>query len=498
MSLETAPTSGSAPFSRPVIARRLAGAFAVVGLAAFGMCSTLLVMLSSVADTMKSMRQGEAAMRDSLSLATAVREQYIHQAHTIIVGDREHLDHYEEWVRRVKAHAGALEGQVPPSDLALVKKVKQESQELDRLFKADLLPALDRGERASVERVHLKVEKISVSASANADAIAALAEQRMSAWHDAATEASRVGQFAGFGGMLVVILLSAVYTVRIRNSVVRPLESLAAAAKRFGEGRFESRVDRIGDGEFAAVAHAFDRMAREIAAREARLMRTERMAAIGQLAAGVAHEINNPIGVIRGYLRTMTPNDDPETLREELRILDDEAAACQLIADDLLAYARASELTTEQLEMDQLLSEAVRRFADSGEGGDVGVELDVQPGNVEGDPRRIRQVVLNLLRNAVQASGEGSQVEVNGAPRSGGGYQITIMDRGPGVAEADRDRIFEPFFTKRDAGSGLGLAVCQGIVRAHGGEIEVEERLGGGTIFTVTLPSAPPVSRRPT
>lgn len=109
------------------------------------------------------------------------------------------------------------------------------------------------------------------------------------------------------------------------------------------------------------------------------------------------------------------------------------------------------------------------------------------------DAHACRQVLANLVQNAMQVSPPGAPVEVVGRPVEGG-YAITVSDRGPGVAPADRARIFEPFFSKRGGGSGLGLAVCQGLVRAHGGTIEVGDRRGGGTVFRVEVPSEPAAS----
>ena len=150
--------------------------------------------------------------------------------------------------------------------------------------------------------------------------------------------------------------------MRLRGAVIKPLDRLADAARRFGSGDSRARVGNVGEGEFRALSEAFDAMAEELEAREKRLVESERLAAIGQLAAGVAHEINNPIGIIRGYLKTMGPETPPETLREELQILDEEAAACQSIAEDLVTFARAPDLRRDSFALDTLLADTLRRF----------------------------------------------------------------------------------------------------------------------------------------
>jgi signal transduction histidine kinase len=184
----------------------------------------------------------------------------------------------------------------------------------------------------------------------------------------------------------------------------------------------------------------------------------------------------------------MGPDSPPETLREELQILDDEAAACQRIAEDLVAYARAPELRCSSIAMDRLLTETVRRFQETADGAERRVALDAAAGVAYADIGRLRQVLLNLMVNAAQVSESDGLIEVSGAPVERGAYQILVSDRGPGIPPEDRTKVFEPFFSKRPGGSGLGLAVCQGIVRAHGGTIVAEDREGGGTTFRVTVP----------
>lgn len=481
------------PSPRPVIGRQLITGFALVSLVALAMCGVLSVLLSDVAHAAQSMRDGEKDVRESLALAMAVREQYIHQAHTIVEGNHSHLTHYRKWVDRVNEHAAALQRALPAEDSALVVRVLDESRELDRVFGEQLVPALDRGDSDALRTVHRVLERLSVQAATDADALAGRAESRMASEHTKAMTATHRGFATSMACMLLVVLFSVSYTRRIRRAVVEPLNSLVAAAIRFGQGDFTAGVGRIGGGEFESVSWAWNRMLEKLREREDRIVQAERMAVIGQLAAGVAHEINNPIGVIRGYLRTMSPEDAPDTLREELKILDDEAAACQRIAEDLLAFARDEELSTSPVSMDELLCETARRFSESGEAGVQGVEVDAESATILADGRRLRQVVLNLLRNAVQAAPDGSPVEVSGRRLPGHSYEIRVLDRGSGVAEPDVRRIFEPFYSKRDGGTGLGLAVCSGIVRAHGGEIRVERRPGGGSAFCVILPPIPPI-----
>jgi len=237
---------------------------------------------------------------------------------------------------------------------------------------------------------------------------------------------------------------------------------------------------------------AFDRMAEELEAREQRLISTERMAAIGQLAAGVAHEINNPIGIIRGYIRTMGPDTSPEVLVEELAILDEEAAACQRIAEDLVAFSHAPRLNRSPSPIDELVHTTIARFRESPPCERVNIRHTCEAAVLTFDAGRLRQVLLNLLANAAQASKDGADVDVLGrvAESQSEAYVIEVSDRGPGVPQDQREKVFEPFYSRRKGGSGLGLAVCQGIVPAHGGVLSAHDRPGGGATFRLVLPAS--------
>lgn len=353
-----------------MIARRLALSFALVSVVAVAMCGMLIATIGEVAGLVANMQRQEAAIRESLVLATAVREQYIHQAHWIIEQDAEHLEHYADWVERAREGAKRLEPLVPDDERWRVAQVSNDSEALDSLFTERIVPAVRRGDEKSVVAHHQEADALSQRATKQADFIARTVEQEMAMDHTSATRAARLGLIIGATCVLLVLGLSVVFTIRLRRAVLEPLQVLSEAARRFGSGDFTSRVGPVGEGELRAVATAFDKMAEELQAREARLIETERMAAIGQLAAGVAHEINNPIQVIRGYLKTMAPDTPPDVLSEELGILDEEALACQRIAEDLVAFARVPELHRDQIDMRGLLRESIRRFREVPVSGD--------------------------------------------------------------------------------------------------------------------------------
>lgn len=429
-----------APRDTGVLARRLGKSFASVTVVATVACVLLLLLLGRVADSVHQMQDDESAIRRGLDLATAIREQYIHAAHTLIAGDASHLDHYGDWVRKVRDGTSALSSVVPARERWRVDRIQVLSHRMDELFRNEMVPAVLAGESRGLVEDHGRLDELASLAAADSDLVARSIEARMAGEH---TDATHVTYMAASVAMLAVVVL-------VTLSIL---------------------------------------LTRQLSEHQRRLVATERMAAIGQLAAGVAHEINNPIGVIRGYLRMMMTEAERADLRRELEILDEEAATCQRIAEDLVTYARTPELSLELAAQDirTLVEQAAARFQVSQEAEGCRLRIDVEHADLLIDSVRIRQVVQNLLRNAVQASPKACEIELLG--RAGTSeYTIRVLDRGRGVPTELAHRIFEPFTSGRHNGTGLGLAVSSGILRAHGGSIEVGERDGGGTEFVVRLP----------
>ncbi|MCG5053339.1 MAG: HAMP domain-containing histidine kinase [Myxococcales bacterium] len=465
------------------ISREMALGFGTVSLVALATCGLLLLLIRQVSALVTGMTAEETAIRQGSALARAVREQYIHLARASVEGDARHLEHFRHWQAEVREALTKLLPFVPAAEGWRVPALGQTLEALGN----EVPPEGTRQVPGTLAASHPAIARLADEASAQADALAEAVASRMAHSHVLATQATQLGLLYGGLGAFVIVGLSVGFTLRLRHSVLKPLGALTAAAQRFGSGAFEARVGAVGRGELRALSQAFDRMAEELAERQRRVVHNERMAAIGHLAAGVAHELNNPIGIIRGYLKTMEAKEDPETLEEELRILDEEAGHCQRIAEDLLAYARPAELRCEPLRMKAFVEETLRRFAESPDGRGRPVVAELQDGTLLADPTRLRQVLLNLVANAAQVSPPGVPVTVRGEDQ-GETYRLEVIDRGPGIALEDQGRIFEPFFTKRRGGSGLGLSVCLGIVQAHGGRVQVVSREGEGSRFEVVLP----------
>lgn len=466
------------------VERQLGIGFGLVSIVAIAMCAMLIFQLYQVAGLVESMRDDESSIRQGRELSAAVRDMSFSLSYLVLSGDEMYLEEYRDYLHTVQSRILSLKGKIPAEEGHRLEILSRTTEEMRRALYNRALPAVQRGDRPTAHRAQRELMRLEALATAQADGLAAAATREMAQSHDHATQHTRAGLLGGGICVLLIVMLSTTFTLRLRSVVLRPLHQLTDAALQYAKGDFSVRVDDVGKGEFAALSAAFSHMADELATREASLLHNERMAAIGQMAAGVAHELNNPIAIIRGYLKTMTPNDEPETLRSELRILDEEAGYCQRIAEDLLAYARAEQMSVGNISMRSFLEETAKRFQVGTATRAIAVEAD--EGTVQGDGPRLRQVVLNLLSNADRASPSGGRIDLIGR-RGHAGYTVEVNDRGPGIAHEDRLRIFEPFYSGRRGGSGLGLAVCHGIVTAHGGSIEFEGRTDG-TVFRFWIP----------
>ena len=234
-----------------------------------------------------------------------------------------------------------------------------------------------------------------------------------------------------------------------------------------------------------------------------RLMESDRLAAVGELVAGVAHEVNNPLSSISAFAQLLLRDDTLNaTQRDSLEVIRSETQRASQVVKDLLAFARRSEPQQESLDLNLVLTRSLKMRGYQLDAADVKVELalaDDLP-TVVGDGRQLQQVCLNLLTNAVQAmEGRGGGTLVVRTRGEGELVMLEMRDTGPGISDEVRARVFEPFFTTKPEGegTGLGLSVSYGIVAAHGGTIAVAETSSAGTTFRVTLPAGEaPASQR--
>ncbi len=250
------------------------------------------------------------------------------------------------------------------------------------------------------------------------------------------------------------------------------------------------------DGEVQSVI----RYAREISEQkkmEQKIQQTEKMVAMGQLASGVAHEINNPLGIILCYVDLLKrqPLNQPQG-RQDLEVIEKQVIHCKQIVTDLLQFARGQESVKEPIQTNRIVQEVTQMFHHKFKKNNIQLQLDLEPELpvIKINADKIKQVLVNLLMNALQAVPAHGLVQISSGVEPGEGrVWISIWDNGQGVPDSIQSKIFDPFFSTKETGegTGLGLAVSYGIVHDHGGEISIQSEKGSWSRFTVFLPLSP-------
>lgn len=240
------------------------------------------------------------------------------------------------------------------------------------------------------------------------------------------------------------------------------------------------------------------RLREQLAAKDLELERRERLAALGEMAAGVAHEVRNPLGGIVLYA-SMLEDDLRESPAAWARVRQISAAARRLdgIVTDILSFAGDGQLKPRRVDVGEAVGEVVRLLHSrwSPSGCDVRTRLIAGDLVVWADEGQLQRALLNVVSNALDAVGAGGSVWIDvGWDGAADRVSIVVSDNGPGVPAAVKERVFHPFFTTKDSGTGLGLAIVHRILESHGGSIGVGDRDGGGAVFSLSLPRGMRVS----
>jgi two-component system, NtrC family, sensor kinase len=321
----------------------------------------------------------------------------------------------------------------------------------------------------------------------------------------------------------VALLLTAVLGALLARGLSAPVRELSQGVRALAEGRYDQTVAVESRDELGQLADGFNHMTREIRRRDDeirswnselqqrvehrtaelklaqdQILRTRRLAAIGSLGAGIAHELNNPLTAVAGLIslaRKQLGDSSPqsETLKQAL----EQARRVSKIVSDLRQFAEQERTDGRRFALEQPVQSALELYAEELREKRIDLRRDVKPGlrEAQGDPVQIQQVVAHLVQNAIAAMPDGGELRIALTDVAGDALKLTVSDSGKGIAPEMRERIFDPFFSTKDAaGVGLGLSISHSIVEAHHGKLLVDSAPGRGATFTVLLPAAAPAA----
>jgi signal transduction histidine kinase len=317
------------------------------------------------------------------------------------------------------------------------------------------------------------------------------------------------------------LCLAAALGTLLARRVTLPVERLSRAAAAIAEGEWDAPVDARGRDEIGDLGRAFTRMTQELRRRDLeirelnrdlqlrveertaelkaaqdQILRTRRLAAIGSLGAGLAHELNNPMTAVTGYLTILRKHAPPGSPQADVVArAQEQAARVSRIVEDLRAFAdQERQVPGQRFALARTVDAALSLYEDRLRASGITLVRKVAEPlpEAQGDPVQIQQVVAHLVENAINAMGNGGKLDVEVGTVDGDALRLRIADTGRGIPATLRERIFDPFFTTKEHEGqvGLGLALSHSIVEAHHGRIVVESEEGAGAAFTVLLPAA--------
>lgn len=322
--------------------------------------------------------------------------------------------------------------------------------------------------------------------------------------------------YALLGITLLTMGVVSIVAIKVSSQISNPIRAMTIAAQKITEGDYSQKVDVTSEDEIGFLADKFNAMVselirahqelkewaetlerkveqrtKELRAMQAHLIQSEKLAGVGKLAAGVAHEINNPLTCVLTnsslILGDLAP-DDPR--REDMQTIVDETLRCRKIVKGLLDFARQTKPQKQKLDLNRIVEEVLTLVRNQASFQNIVIRCELADNIplVLADADQMRQVILNIILNAADVMPHGGELRINSRfDSSEKQVRLRISDTGPGIPAEMQDRLFEPFFTTKRTGTGLGLAIAYGIMERHKGQLKVESSPGHGATILVIL-----------
>ena len=382
---------------------------------------------------------------------------------------------FTQSIEQIESAAAALE-----PDYQVIKQAAQKSLPLDDLSFADALHRLKTGERRLAGHATMLAGQLN-------DRVQSRTKRVEDNEHTLRRWTIALG--------LAAVVLGLVMTLWVIITL-RPLRKLREAARRVAAGNYDSRIPERGPTEVADLARELNSMARAVEERERELVRSERLAAVGKMAAMITHEVRNPLSSIglNTELLEEELESGPSEAKDLLGAIHREVDRLTAITEEYLAFARLPKPKLAYEAVNPMVGALAAFVREDLAAKNVDLAIDLSDGDPIAliDAAQLRQCLINLVRNATEAvAAKGKGKVTLRTKRAGERVIVEVEDDGIGIPADVLPRLFDPFFSTKENGSGLGLALTQQIVKDHGGDLTVDSTVGKGTVFRVAVPARP-------
>ncbi|HEY6006093.1 MAG TPA: HAMP domain-containing sensor histidine kinase, partial [Anaeromyxobacter sp.] len=456
---------------------RLYVAFTLLAAAFAAAFAVQIATLDGMRRALATMDELDEGKRIALEIEHEVRSQYVREAR-IAAGDEAELAIAREanvHLARLAAELGArVTGAEPKARAAAIEAAVRD---LDRILEEAFASAATANERV-VQPPQQASYRVVYDVEENADALVSLLQEEDAKQCAVADRVRRWTLGLAILFLLGFPVLAVAFALRLSRSVARPLRVIGEGAARIAAGDLGTRIDAGGPEEFDVLASQVNAMAARLKRNQEELVRAETLSGLGRMAAGIAHEINDPLQVMLGYL-SLHRDRVGGVLGRDLERMAQEATRCKTIVESLLRLARPPvappSVPVDLREVSMEVAGALR-VAMNGNAASIRV---LGEGTALGSPLNVRQILANLARNAMEAAGPSGAVEIHVSTDETRAI-VSVSDTGPGIQPEHRARIFDPFFTTKGTGTGLGLSIARSIAGALGGDLALEPGGDGG------------------
>ncbi|MBI4837943.1 MAG: hypothetical protein HY806_02125 [Nitrospirae bacterium] len=298
--------------------------------------------------------------------------------------------------------------------------------------------------------------------------------------------------------IMFVIFLAVIASIFMSRLITQPLNRFVEFTKGLGRGEFDKKLEVQSSDEIGYLSYSFNRLSLELMSARKKmeeaytythLLQAEKLSSIGQISAGLAHELKNPITTLKMLFQAF--KEQPDMTKEDAEVIHSEIEKIDNILTRFLGFVKQKDMHTSEIDMKAMIEHVLSLATFNLKSKNILVHQEIAENlpAIKADRALIEQVFLNLVINAIEAMPDGGDIKISG--KSEGNFiEIMVWDKGTGIPANIKSKVFDPFFTTKAAGTGLGLSIAYNIIKEHGGKLFFDSREGTGTVFTVKLPKA--------